>query len=249
MTAIDWLSIVEASFVVMAAAALQISTGFGFSLVAVPVLLTLLPARVGIQVNILLSLVISLVMLTRTHTELEKPLLRHLVLGSIFGLPLGILAFLSLSIRDIKLGLALAILAVTVILMTRVRFVRTASRDRVVGFLAGFFGTSVGVPGPPLLAYMAGAAEAKALVRSTSLTFYLVVYGAAFLLQAFTVGIGGHLLSLSAVMLPAVAIGMALGQKVFAHLTPVAFRLLQYGILIGTGCYLLFSWLASGPFR
>jgi uncharacterized membrane protein YfcA len=174
---------------------------------------------------------------------------RHgeLVWGSLLGLPLGILAFLSLSIRDIKLGLALAILAVTAMLTTRVRIVRTAMRDRAVGFLTGFFGTSVGVPGPPLLAYMTGTAAAKALVRSTTLAFYLVVYGAAILLQAVTLGIGRHLLSLSGLMLPALGIGVLFGQKVFTHLTPAGFRILQYGILMGTGGYLLVSVLAGRP--
>ncbi len=210
-----------------------------------PVLLTLFPTREAIQMNILLSLVISLVMLVKTRTAVERPLLRGLVLGSILGLPLGILAFVSLSARDIKLGLGFAILAVALPLLFRVRIARSPGRDLGAGFLSGFFGTSVGVPGPPLLAYMTGAGEGKAVVRSTTLAFYLVVYGAAIVLQMLTVGAAPHLLLRSVFLLPALAVGAVLGQKLFGRLSPAAFRALQLCILIGTGGYLL--WAVLGP--
>ena len=229
------------------ATALQISNGFGFSLLVVPALLTLFPKRDALELNIVLSLVISLVMLAQTHTDVDRPLLRHLVVGSVLGLPLGILAFLSLSVRDIKIGLAVAILAAAVPLLSRVRVSRTRVRDLGVGFLSGFLGTSVGVPGPPLLAYMTGTGEQKALVRSTTLAFYLVVYGVAIGLQVLTAGAAPHLVALSALMLPGLAAGVALGQKIFGQLSPAAFRVLQLGILTATGAYLLFTVLGTRP--
>ena len=238
---IDWHAVIEASLVVIAAASLQISTGFGFSLLAVPVFLTLFSVHVGIQINLVLSLVISLLMARHTRREVDGPLFRHLALGSVLGLPLGIAAFFALPARGIKLTLALAILAVTAVLMTRAKVRRTPLRDAAVGVLSGFFGTSVGVPGPPLLAYLAGAAEEKSLVRGTTLAFYLVVYGAAIVLEAITVGISSRVLVLAGLLLPALAAGVGLGQTVFRRLTPASFRLLQYCILVGTGCYLLYT--------
>ncbi|HEX5564510.1 MAG TPA: TSUP family transporter, partial [Sporosarcina sp.] len=71
--------------IILLASILQTGTGFGFSIVATPFLLLLFEARDAIQINLLLSLVISLAMYRKVKGDIDMGVMRRFIGGSFIG--------------------------------------------------------------------------------------------------------------------------------------------------------------------
>lgn len=81
----DWITLV---LIVLVASLLQTSTGYGFSIVGTPFLLLIYPSHTAIQINIILSLFLSVFMIFKIRNEVDKSVLIRLIKGSIIGIVL-----------------------------------------------------------------------------------------------------------------------------------------------------------------
>src|SRR6056297_2358529 len=77
------MELIIANIIVVVAALLQACTGFGFSILATPFLLLIFAPSEAIQINIILSILISAVMLPKIRIDIDFELLKKLILGSI----------------------------------------------------------------------------------------------------------------------------------------------------------------------
>lgn len=234
-------NIIIASIIVLLASMLQTCTGYGFSIMATPFLLFVYDPHAAIQINIILSILISAFMVPRIGKEVDKPLSKRLIIGSVIGAPIGILIFLFLDVRLLKIIISLLILFLTTLLIFKFNVKQSKVKDHVSGGLSGMLTTSIGMPGPPLLLYFTGARIEKAVLRSTTLAFYLFIYVLSLAMQ-ISFGSTNKEIWLSAlILLPITFLGMLLGQWVFKFINQHVFRMITYIILGITGVYLFFS--------
>lgn len=168
----DWIILV---LIVLAAALLQTSTGYGFSIVGTPFLFLLYPPHTAIQINIILSLCLSMFMIFKIRKEMHKALLIRLMKGSLIGLVPGIFIYLWFDVRWLKIFVGGLILILTVLLLLKFTMQQTTNRDLLAGGISGLLTTSIGVPGPPLLLYFSGAGTGKTVLRGTTLA-YIFLY-------------------------------------------------------------------------
>ncbi|MEH7543836.1 TSUP family transporter, partial [Bacillus thuringiensis] len=89
--------------IILVASILQTSTGFGFSIMATPFLLMLFLPQEAIQINIILSLIISISLIWKIRIDIDFILLKRLIFGSIVGVPFCIFIFTSININTFKL--------------------------------------------------------------------------------------------------------------------------------------------------
>lgn len=225
--------------IVLIASILQTSTGFGFSILATPFLLLLFAPFEAIQINLFLSLCISLALIVKIRKDVDYDILRRLVIGSVFGLPVGTMIFLYLNLKYLKLGVGVMILLLTVLLILQMRIKQNQRKDLVVGGLSGMFTTSIGMPGPPLLLYFSGTDTKKEQLRATTLAFYLWIYLVSFIMQLTIVGTSKTVWTSILWGLPLVCIGLYLGQRLFYKLNQAGFQIIVYIILLFTGIYTL----------
>lgn len=225
--------------IVLVAALLQTSTGYGFSIIGTPFLFLIYPAHTAIQINIILSLCISFFMIFKIGKEVDKSLFVRLMKGSIIGLIVGIFAYLYLDVRLLKMVVGGLILILTVLLILKLTIQRTKNRDLLTGGIAGLLTTSIGVPGPPLLLYFAGVGTKKATLRSTTLAYYLFVYFVSLVMQIVFDGTNQEVWFSSVVAVPSLFIGIMLGQYLFKWISQSTFKIITYIILLFTGMYLL----------
>ncbi|QGH36731.1 TSUP family transporter [Gracilibacillus salitolerans] len=225
--------------IIIVASILQTSTGFGFSILATPFLLLVFEPREAIQINLLLSLVISGALITKILKDVDFKILRRFIFGSVVGLPIGIFAFLLIDIIKLKLGISIIILLLTIMLILRFRIKQNKKRDWIVGGLSGSLTTSIGMPGPPLLLYFSGTDTQKEKLRGTTLAFYLFIYLFSLITQVTFAGTSKTVWVSSGVALPLVLIGLYLGQILFKWINQNVFRVVTYIILLFTGIYLL----------
>ncbi|MFD1361396.1 sulfite exporter TauE/SafE family protein [Lentibacillus salinarum] len=234
-------SIVLFSVIIFVASLLQTSTGFGFSIMATPFLLLLFEPREAIQINLILSLVISTALIMKIKQDIGMGTLKRLVAGSLVGLPLGMVLFLMLDMTWLKIGVSVLILILTVLLVLNFRIRGSQKRDLVAGGFSGAFTTSIGMPGPPLLLYFSGTDTAKEKLRGTTLAFYLWIYAVSLISQVVFAGTSAAIWTSSAAGLPIVVVGLVMGQILFRWINQALFRKLTYVLLFFTGVYLFWQ--------
>ncbi|HJE19751.1 MAG TPA: sulfite exporter TauE/SafE family protein [Aliicoccus persicus] len=225
--------------IVLLAASLQASTGYGFSMIGTPILMIVYPPHTAIQINIILSIVLSALMIYKIRNEVDTKLLKRLIIGSFPGIVVGIFVYLYLNIDWLKFSVGLIILLATVLIIFKVKINRSIGKDFTSGGISGALTTSIGVPGPPLLLYFSGSQMGAKTLRSTTLAYYLFIYTISLCMQ---VAFGGTEIAIwldSLYALPALIVGVFVGQFLFKRMKQRLFFIITYIILIGSGLYLM----------
>lgn len=225
--------------IILVASVIQTSTGFGFSILATPFLLLLFEPIEAIQINLILSLLISSALIMKIKKDIDFEILRRLLIGSVVGIPIGILILLFVEINQLKLAVSIIILVLTVLLILKFRIRQKNERDFLVGGLSGSFTSSIGMPGPPLLLYFSGTDTQKEKLRGTTLAFYLFIYFVSLITQIIFVGTNKTIWVSSLWALPVVLLGLYVGQLLFKKINQNLFRKFTYLILLFTGVFLL----------
>lgn len=225
-------------FIILTAAILQTSTGFGFSIMATPFLLLLFSPQQAMQLNIILSLVISFSLLWKVKKDIEFALLKKIMIGSIVGAPVGSLLFAIVDVTTFKLLIAVLLIGLTIMLIKNLSIQQTNGRDYGVGFISGMFTTSIGMAGPPLLLYFASTHKKKDTIRATSLAYYIFIYLISLLSQLTIEGTSKTVWLNSLYALPIVLIGLIVGQLLFRKLNQKLFLVFIYVLLVASGIML-----------
>lgn len=236
---------------VFAASFLQAATGIGFGLLAGPIILIVTNNGSAIQVSILLSLLIALVLAPSLFGRTDKVLLKHLLIGTVPGLPLGIAVFLLVGVDMLKLLAGLAVLFMALITTGVLKFsskdgapatgrVNGRAKDLAVGVVSGAMCSSLGMPGPVVAARMMVLDQGKDSLRATVLVMFVFSYLAAIAVQAAMVGLDGDGLTLTAILAPATLIGVFCGKFAVEWISERAFRRIISVMLLATAASLLF---------
>ncbi|MBY0123376.1 sulfite exporter TauE/SafE family protein [Bacillus sp. S/N-304-OC-R1] len=228
-------------FIILLASILQASTGFGFSLMATPFLLLIFEPREAVQINLILSLAISLTLIPKLKNAIDYGLLKRIMLGSVAGLPVGLLIYLGLDIGKLKLTIGIIILLSTILLMLKFRIKQTKGRDYLVGGISGVLTVSMGLAGPPLLIYLTGTDTEKEKLRSTALAYYLFIYFMSLVSQIIFAGTAKITWSSSAYAIPLIIMGLLLGHFLFKRMSEKVFMVVIYIILLFTGSQMLYN--------
>ncbi|MCC5800999.1 sulfite exporter TauE/SafE family protein [Rossellomorea vietnamensis] len=225
--------------IILCASILQTSTGFGFSIMATPFLLLLYPPKEAIQINLILSLVISLALVVKIRRDIDFTLVKRFVIGSVPGLFLGIVVFTLIDMSLLKVVISLVIILLTILLILKFRIRQSTPRDFLAGGLSGVLTTSIGMPGPPLLLYFSGTGTKKEKLRGTTLAFYLFIYLVSLGIQVNVAGTTLTVWKSSLQALPVVAVGLLSGQALFSKINQKLFQIVTYVLLLFSGIYLL----------
>jgi uncharacterized protein len=211
---------------VAAGAALQSATGFGFSLIAAPLVFAAVGPPEAVGLLIVLSVEVNLLTLA-TERRRPRPLGREaavIVLWSVPGALAGVAVLRALDPVALQVAVSVGVVAT----LAARRLARRSSGPRssppfwaapLAGFAAGGLTTSTSTAGPPLLVYLLGRGVEPGRVRDTLTVCFLglCAIGAAALLATGTDdAVPGA--TLLAVLVPVVAVGHLAGRPVFARL-------------------------------
>lgn len=233
------------AFVILLASCLHSATGFGFSILAVPLLLLLHDPLTAVQINLILAVVLSVAMMPQVRADVDVTLLKRLVVSGAVGVPIGMTLILCVQPAQLKFMIALLTLGFLTALLVQVRFQRNKSRDAMCGAIAGALTSAVGMGGVPLLVYFAGVDLPKVVVRATVLAFFVFAYGLALAMQLWNASGGAHVVWFSLGLVPMALAGVACGNWLFTRISQRAFRVLIYLILSANSSFLLWSLRSS----
>jgi uncharacterized membrane protein YfcA len=235
------MEILEISTVMFLATAFRTALGFGEALVAVPLLSLLLPVKVSAPMAVLASILIALFSVIRDWKHFHFETAKRLLIGTVAGLPIGLL-LLHYAPEEVTKGLlGLFLLAFSIFSLAKPEAF-TLKDDRIVwlfGFLAGITGGSYGMNGPPLAIYGAGRKWSPSQFRATVQAYFL---------PASLLGMAGYFFAgiwatqvnvIFAESLPAIAAGIFAGRLLRRLTDKKHFARFLYGGLIFIACLLL----------
>lgn len=233
------------TLIVLIASILQAGTGFGFAMMAIPFLLLIFPPHDAIQLNIILCLLITVIMTYKIRNEVNKETLIRLIKGSSIGVLPGFLIFIYLDVQPLKILVSILILVSTALLIAKVSIKESNARGLLTGIISGLLTSSIGMPGPPLLIYFAGAKIDKAVLRSTTMAYFVFICLVSLLLQFSMYNIAKSIWLSTLWSLPFILIGVYLGEKLFMRLDQQRFYKIIYWLLLLTGIYLLITTISG----
>ena len=237
-------------------ALVQSAIGFGFAIVAAPLFLAAMNSHAALQVLVVIHLVQTVMLLPSVWAMVPTRLLKALVVGAMVGSPIGLLFFMSLDVRALKLTVGILILLFTGLLIAReagwlARIVPASRADGgtddasdapppplpalIAGAISGAMTSLLVMPGPPLMLYLAGAPLPHAQARALAITFFGLCYLVVTALNTFWAGMGDGVWWLALAMAPAVYLGTLAGQRLARHVTQGSFRVAVLALLVLSG--------------
>jgi uncharacterized protein len=242
---LDWAGLAATA---AGAAVLYTLTGFGFAVLAAPLFLLFVDPQRAIQLVIIISTALSLVALPGLWRAVTPGLLLRLGLGSLAGLPLGLIAFRRADPVLVRALVGAVILAFAVLLgwrrwygaaEPRGAFVIRPRLELATGALSGIATALVGMAGPPVLIYLLLAGAPPRIVRATLLAFFAFAYALTLGSHAMTIGIPAQTWLSSGVLLPFAVVGGLAARPLGARLNADAFAVLAILLLAAAGLYTL----------
>lgn len=157
--------------VVLAAGLVQSITGFGFALLAVPLLSLVIQPSTAVVLVFLLGGTSSAMTLVVNHEAVDWHEARRLSIAAILAMPLGALLLVHASPTVLRSILGVATCA-TAAWMLRAGPSQVVAQDRpwlcyLAGAASGVLNTSLATNGPPLVAYLRSRGLEVASFRST----------------------------------------------------------------------------------
>lgn len=230
--------------IVFATVLLQTVSGFGFALMAMPLISLAVGVKVAAPLVAMIGFTLYAVNLLRYRRSLDLPQVARLGAAAALGVPVGVWAFSSLSDDVVKsiLGVILIGYACYALLKPETAWsLRTNLWDYPVGFLAGCLGGAFNTPGPPVIIY--GNLKQWPRDEFRSILQALFLFSSSLVILAH--GLAGHLTGPIVrnylLTIPALALGVLAGSKIDRRLDSQRFRLLVVAMILVTGVLLLAS--------
>ena len=225
---------------------IQTITGFGFSLLAVPIMSMAVPTEVAVVIAATLSTFTSGGQAWSERHHGDRPTIKRLVLAAFVGAPFGLVILTVASSQQLKIGLAAVIVLFLIINLRGFKLEHASTPvDLVAGFVAGVLSTSLSTNGPPLVMALHARHFTPQVFRGTIsavLVSISVVSLALFAVSGhFTTDVAWSLL----VAGPALVIGFFLGHRIRGHIDPARFRGLVTLLLAATAVVTVVSVLAA----
>jgi len=218
------------------AAFAQSLSGFGFALIAVPLMTVVLEPHVAVVVATMVGAVSTTVQAWTDRRHVARDVSARLATAAFLGMPIGSVLFLVVSADTLRLLVGIAVLVATAMLARGSRLEAPPDRlDWAMGAVSGVLATSTSTNGPPLVLALQARAMAPDTFRATINTvFALSNIGAL----AFFVGAGkvnGDGLVGAAVALPSMFAAVRLGYAARPHVAGQRFRRLVLALLMLAG--------------
>jgi uncharacterized protein len=218
---------------VFVAAFMQIVAGFGFALLAVPLMTLAIEPKIAVVVSTLTGIFVTSWQAYKDRALADRVLVKRMTIGAYVGMPLGLLVFLSVDDNVMRFMLGLAVLVAVVMLALRVNLHHVGPHlDYGSGFVSGVLATSLSTNGPPLVFALQARQLEAARFRATISTVFALsnVGGLALFIASGKITRDG--IVAAAVTIPAMFVGQLLGFPIRKHVHGERFRWLVLVLLV-----------------
>jgi uncharacterized protein len=214
-------------------AAAQATTGFGFSLIAAPVLVVLIGPAQAVRLTNILAVGINLVLLARHRRSASVPAAFRLLIPAVVVTPVAayVVHRTDPPLLSVVVGILIVVSALAVGSGVRSKRLRGSPGALVAGALSAAMNTASGVGGPAVAMYALNAGWPAEMTRSTLQIFFLGLNVLSFVaLGAVSLPVGPAL-ALGAALVG----GLAAGSMLVSQLTARSVRRVVVGLALAGG--------------
>jgi uncharacterized protein len=228
--------------VVFLGALTRTTFGFGEAVVAMP-LLALLPVGLPTAASLMaiVGLVIAGVSMFGSARAVDRGVLLRLLLGTVVGVPLGLLLVLAVPEAAVSLALGLFLVGYGVYGLSPAGVAGRVGEGWAspVGVVAGSLGSAYSFHGIPVAVYGTLRGWSPAVFRGTLQAYFLASGVLVVTGQALAGLWSEELLGLLMVSLPAVVLAMLLGRVLHTRMTPDRFQRYVHLLVVALGVVLV----------
>lgn len=237
--AITWIAV---TFFV--GALVQAVSGFGFALLAVPLLTLAITPSDAVVAQTLSGAVLSFVMAWQLRRHADRATIRRTAPIMFAGMPIGLLVGDLVGDRALRIGVGLAVLTATFTIAKGVRAHHaSAALDRTAGFVSGVLGTSTGTNGPPLVIALSAREVDPNAFRATLTALFSLANLVALPLFALAGKLTHRAVAVALIGAVPMVFGRLAGESVFARLPAARFRGVVLAMLAAAGVVALVNGL------
>ena len=226
-------SLIITASIVFLAGFVQSVTGFGFAIVATPLLLLVLEPKSVVVISVILYVVLCGLILFHSRQHIDKKRVVLICAGSVFGIPLGAYLLSNLDPSIVKLFIAILVIPFSVLLWLghSHQFQRDKLGSILAGFISGILTASTSLSGPPVVLFLLNQDLAKDKFVATLAVYFLF----AGLLSIVSFSIMGMVtatfLTDIVILVPALLIGFYFGIRVRPKINESLFRRIATSII------------------
>lgn len=221
---------------VFAAVTVYLIAGFGFALLAMPVMTFALPVEQAVVVVVLLAIVTTGHQAVAHRRHVRVPLARRLALSSFVGMPVGLVVLNVVDDRTLRIVLGVGVLIATFVLLRDLTLEHVGPPlDYAMGFVSGMANASIGTNGPPLVFDLQSRGLAPNEFRGTIATVFALGNLVTLTLFLLDGKVTADALLATAVAAPAWITGALLGRRLQPKVPERHFRRIVLALLTLTG--------------
>ncbi len=238
----DFLTYGAAALVVFLASFFATVSGFGFALVATPLLSLIMPVKAAIIFVLVLTVVLRLLTMYTVWGEFDWRTVLLTTAGSLIGMIPGTLVLRFIAPVKLELFLGVVLIAATLLMSLQYTLpIKNKTAGRLgAGVLSGFFGAATSVSGPPLVLYFLNEHTDKNLMRANMMWIF-GLSGILMILASMAAGNAAHVENWNflVAMLPANFAGIFAGERMFRYLDQQLFRRLSLCVVLAGAVMML----------
>jgi len=217
-------------------------TGFGFGMVAVPLLSSILSPKSAIPLSVIFSWITNTILLIRYRKSIEIKMIQKLMIGIMIGIPVGV--FFLKSFDDTLLRINLGLLTIFYVLNDFYNFVKLDIPDKyssLAGFVSGCLSGAFGFGALPVLIFISTKVYDKEKWKGTLHCVWFITLSFMIIFLSLFGLLNIKLMSKSVIFLPFVLIGLIIGNWAFRKIDEMRFRKLILFCMLFVGLKLIFS--------
>lgn len=231
---------------VLLASSIQGITGFGFALIAVPLLSLFIPELTNITpIIVIYSFLTNIIIVYKARQDIDFKKIIPLVIFGIIATPIGtyILLYVKVSTLKIIIGLIITITAFAMLKNFTINIRNQVASYGIIGLLSGLLNGCTGLSGPPVVLFLTNQNTDKKVFRA-NLTFYGIATNIFAIILFIIEGIINYsVLNFTLIYLPALIIGVFVGIRTSSIINETVFRNLTIYLIIALGLYTVISQL------
>ncbi len=229
--------------IVFAAGLLQSLSGFGFCLLALPLMTLFIPTREVVPMLVILSVFLNVAVAYEAREHLDIKSIWPLLLTGACFTPLGawLLAILPETTLKIIVGATTCLGGLLLLAGLRLKVGSEKPWLFPIGALSGTLGGSISLNGPPVVLFLTAVGKDKHTFRATMAGYFFLLNAIAVPSHAIAGLISRQVLELSALCLLPLIAGIGAGISLAGKVRERVFRKLVIAIVLATGALAMAS--------
>lgn len=216
---------------------IQSITGFGFAVVGTPLLLFFMEPTQVVSLITFGALILNLMVIYKTRGMSDPKVIWPMFTASLLGIIPGV--YILKVVDPLILKLCIGVLILLVSFFMAFNYVVTIKREKLatvlVGVVSGFMGGSTSLSGPPVALFLMNQQQDKEAFRANLVRYFCLGNIATLIVMYCMNTVDTDVFNQFIYAIPGVLVGVWLGEKAFAKVSPTLFRWLTLAIITFCG--------------